>query len=247
MLDQEQSKNRTIIFAFIIQTGSGFRNQGQAIKASPEKWSKFFRERTGLSEADVVLFEPDSWKSPRVKSLDEIVKNMPTIQKEAQNALKSCGVPSTALERLLGDVQGAPNPMTGQFLFWIVYKGELTPSKEESKPNWIRRILGGSNQDRDVSPTLIEANKAQMPNPVMTEVHRAAVKSLLEACPEVTRWMRDDLSPPMKRIKEIGENLNAQGGKTLMREVHAEFVKSGGAQWSRHLEMMWDGIGDWRG
>lgn len=83
--------------------------------------------------------------------------------------------------------------------------------------------------------------------PAVTVVHRAEVKSLLETCPQVQVWMRDDPSPAMKRIREIGEELNARGGKRLMQEVHAEFVKSGGAQWGRHIEMMWSGIGTWRG
>jgi len=115
--------------------------------------------------------------------------------------------------------------------------------------NWYLRTPSGLRYLQSMRVIEIPAHErhASIPNPAMTEVHRTAVKSLLETCPEVTRWMRDDPSPPMKGIREIGENLNAQGGKKLMREVHAEFVKSGGAQWSRNLEMMWDGIGDWRG
>lgn len=131
MTDQGQGNSGITIFAFVIQTGSGLRNHGQAIKASPEKWNKFFRERTGLREANVVLFDTNDWKPPQIKSLDEVMKNMPTIREETQNALKSCGVPSTALERVMSNVQGSPNPTTGQFLFWIVYKGELTSSKKE--------------------------------------------------------------------------------------------------------------------
>lgn len=125
MPGREQSNNRITIFAFVIQTGSGLRNHGQSIKASPEKWNKFFRERTGLYEANVVLFDSSDWKPPQIESLGEVMKNMPAIREETQNALRSCGVPSAALESLTNNVQGAPNPMTGQFVFWIVYKGEL--------------------------------------------------------------------------------------------------------------------------
>ena len=50
------------------------------------------------------------------------------------------------------------------------------------------------------------------------------------------------------RVREIGRELDARGGKELMREAHAKFARMtntpGGA---RNLEIMWDGIGSWQG
>ena len=50
------------------------------------------------------------------------------------------------------------------------------------------------------------------------------------------------------RVRDIGRQMDAQGGKELMREVHSKFARMtntpGGA---RNLEIMWDGIGSWQG
>lgn len=50
------------------------------------------------------------------------------------------------------------------------------------------------------------------------------------------------------RVRDIGRQLDAQGGKELMRDVHSKFARMtntpGGA---RNLEIMWDGIGSWQG
>jgi len=49
-------------------------------------------------------------------------------------------------------------------------------------------------------------------------------------------------------VRKIGEKLNDKGGFQLMLEVHGRFAASyqvfGAA---RNLEMVWDGIGEWRG
>jgi len=49
-------------------------------------------------------------------------------------------------------------------------------------------------------------------------------------------------------VKNIGEILNAAGGKQLMLAVHQQFAAiyniMGAA---RNLEMIWDGIGEWQG
>ncbi len=118
--------------------------------------------------------------------------------------------------------------------------------------NWSRDDLAGKekricqrcgySQERSKQDVTVS-----VPYSSVTMVHGTEVERLLEACSEVTRWMRDDPSPPMRTIREIGENLNARNGKELMREVHTEFVNNGGAKWGRSLEMMWHGIGSWRG
>jgi len=51
------------------------------------------------------------------------------------------------------------------------------------------------------------------------------------------------------RIRAFGEALNSRGGMTAMLQMHAEFARRvaeiPGA--ARNLEIMWDGIGQWRG
>lgn len=54
--------------------------------------------------------------------------------------------------------------------------------------------------------------------------------------------------PGENRVRDIGRELDARGGMELMRDAHARFARMtntpGGA---RNLEVMWDGIGSWRG
>ena len=55
-------------------------------------------------------------------------------------------------------------------------------------------------------------------------------------------------SPKAEPVKEIGRKLNDAGGFDMMLQAHEMFsarVNILGA--SRNLEMMWDGIGSWRG
>jgi hypothetical protein len=57
--------------------------------------------------------------------------------------------------------------------------------------------------------------------------------------------------PPVlaARIRDLGEALNSRGGTVAMLRVHEDFTRQAtritGA--ARNLEMMWDGIGEWRG
>jgi hypothetical protein len=55
-------------------------------------------------------------------------------------------------------------------------------------------------------------------------------------------------STARERVREIGEDLNRQGGMEMMLRVHAEFERRTqvfGA--ARNLEHTWDQIGDWLG
>jgi hypothetical protein len=47
-------------------------------------------------------------------------------------------------------------------------------------------------------------------------------------------------------VREIGKKLDELGGKELMLKVHTRFAQKRRAA-ARNLEMVWDGIGDWRG
>lgn len=60
-------------------------------------------------------------------------------------------------------------------------------------------------------------------------------------------FLREQQDPMADEIRRIGMHLNQKGGKDLMLKVHAAFTQKcqiAGA--ARNLEIMWDGIGDWR-
>jgi hypothetical protein len=51
-----------------------------------------------------------------------------------------------------------------------------------------------------------------------------------------------------KPVQDIGRELNAAGGMDLMLRAHEMFSdRITGSGLSRNLEMVWDGIGSWRG
>lgn len=53
---------------------------------------------------------------------------------------------------------------------------------------------------------------------------------------------------PEQELRRIGEMLEATGGIDLMRAAHAEFSSRCNVRGApRNLELMWDGIGRWRG
>jgi hypothetical protein len=55
-------------------------------------------------------------------------------------------------------------------------------------------------------------------------------------------------SPSAEPVKEIGRKLNEAGGKDLMLRAHAIFsANAPGPGLARNLEMVWDGVGSWRG
>jgi hypothetical protein len=80
---------------------------------------------------------------------------------------------------------------------------------------------------------------------VFALVESEAVDRLLKATSQVKSWLRDSPAIPMRKIIAIGKLLDYQGGKALMRNIHAEFSQKSGL--GRELEVMWDGIGQWRG
>lgn len=61
--------------------------------------------------------------------------------------------------------------------------------------------------------------------------------------------------PERKEVKRIGQEANAAGGMRGMQRLHAEFSQclmetnptAYHNGWSRHLESLWDGIGEWQG
>ena len=49
-------------------------------------------------------------------------------------------------------------------------------------------------------------------------------------------------------VRKIGKELNAAGGFQLMLSVHNQFAATYNVRGTaRNLEMVWDGIGSWRG
>ena len=62
-------------------------------------------------------------------------------------------------------------------------------------------------------------------------------------------WLKVDGTYEVKRIKKIGKLFNQEGGMDHMRMAHKIFSEQcmsiRGA--ARNLEIVWDGIGDWKG
>ena len=55
-------------------------------------------------------------------------------------------------------------------------------------------------------------------------------------------------SPSAEPVKAIGRKLNEAGGKDLMLRAHGIFsANTPGPGRARNLEMVWDGVGSWRG
>jgi len=129
------SEQQTTIFAFLIRTGGGYFG-GRIIEVSktpPEQWANLLRERVGIQNAEVVLFEDNDWDAPKLSSLEqsEITRHLAVIRKGMHKALRSRGVPPSALESVTQDFYSAPNPMTGMLLLWVVYTGEFPPASKE--------------------------------------------------------------------------------------------------------------------
>ena len=55
-------------------------------------------------------------------------------------------------------------------------------------------------------------------------------------------------SPSAEPVKAIGRKLNEAGGMDLMLRAHGIFSSNApGPGLARNLEMVWDGVGSWRG
>lgn len=71
-----------------------------------------------------------------------------------------------------------------------------------------------------------------------------------QACRELililAQYSAESGSPGRQRVVEIGQELHDLGGMALMQAVHTEFT-SRRRPLSRNLDLIWNGIGDWRG
>ena len=53
-------------------------------------------------------------------------------------------------------------------------------------------------------------------------------------------------TPGADRLRDVGRQLDAMGGFEMMRTAHTAFAAAR-PRMARNLEMVWDGIGSWRG
>ena len=120
----------------------------------------------------------------------------------------------------------------------------------------IRKIIGKDDkkpQSEDVSPAAFETK-------TLSERKISDVKSqgsgdiLSDSVDELVRLYTNNPdgfysdSPSAEPVKEIGRKLNDAGGFDMMLQAHEMFsARANILGASRNLEMMWDGIGSWRG
>jgi HEAT repeat protein len=103
-----------------------------------------------------------------------------------------------------------------------------------------RTISGTPDDPRAIALTLLRG----MPPASLA----AAVDELAALyAPTPDGFVRSGGDPAVDRIREIGAWLDSQGGKPTMLEAHAEFAGRMSPGAARNLEMLWDGIGTWRG
>ena len=120
----------------------------------------------------------------------------------------------------------------------------------------IRKIIGKDDkkpQSEDVSPAAFETK-------TLSERKISDVKSqgsgdiLSDSVDELVRIYTNNPdgfysdSQSAEPVKEIGKKLNDAGGFDMMLQAHEMFsARANILGASRNLEMMWDGIGSWRG
>ncbi|NLF77024.1 MAG: hypothetical protein GX573_15105 [Chloroflexi bacterium] len=92
------------------------------------------------------------------------------------------------------------------------------------------------------------SNNSQTTTPKSTLRWVKRLVAIAQANPQGVTGKREEAE-----VKQIGQEINRKGGMRLMQAVHAAFIEyciangvsAGG--WDRHIEGIWDGIGDWRG
>jgi hypothetical protein len=70
--------------------------------------------------------------------------------------------------------------------------------------------------------------------------------SIYDRTPRGEGFLTSDYSKEAENVRRIGSILHEMGGMDEMLEAHARF-KMLRPRAARNLEMMWDGIGSWRG
>ena len=120
----------------------------------------------------------------------------------------------------------------------------------------IRKIIGKDDkkpQSEDVSPAAFET-KTLSERKISDVKPQSSGDLLSDSVDELVRLYTNNPdgfysdSPSAEPVKEIGRKLNDAGGFDMMLQAHEMFSQRAnilGA--SRNLEMMWDGIGSWRG
>ena len=89
--------------------------------------------------------------------------------------------------------------------------------------------------------------KTEVPKGEHQELLSACVQELLRLYQQTPGGFLSDSAAAMP-VRAIGQKLHEAGGFELMLEAHALFAaRNPGMGLARNLEMIWDGVGNWRG
>jgi hypothetical protein len=109
--------------------------------------------------------------------------------------------------------------------------------REDEATRLARRLAEAAESSRRRYAYLSEEQKILM-------VSRRYLDSMAFSAEPPDEWIRD-----VVEIRAAGHELNRKGGMRAMQELHQRVMELGRDHRSaaRHIEMYWDGIGDWRG
>jgi len=112
---------RTTLYAFLAQAPGGMMGfqQGIVLLASDEEIKRTIRDRSGYSDAEVVIVPPEEWNPPALNSVSqqELSAKFPMIFDAVQRGLARRGVPWVHPQALINDGLVLPNPASGRVYF----------------------------------------------------------------------------------------------------------------------------------
>jgi hypothetical protein len=112
---------RTTLYAFLAQAPGGVMGFQQSIVllASDEDMKRTIRDRSGYSDAEVVIVPPEEWNPPVLNSVSqqELSAKFPVIFDAVQRGLARRGVPWVHPQALINDGFVLPNPASGRVYF----------------------------------------------------------------------------------------------------------------------------------
>lgn len=119
------------------------------------------------------------------------------------------------------------------------------------------KLTTGDKKKQSNSPVRLSASKGdrlnrEQSNQVAQGSFRTCAEavdiliSLYDSTPRAEGFLTSDSGKKANLVRQIGEKLNEMGAMDEMLEAHARF-KMFRPRAARNLEMMWDGIGPWRG
>lgn len=112
---------RTTLYAFLAQAPGGMMgfDRGLVFLASDEDMKRTIRDRSGHSDAEVVIVPPEEWNPPTLNSVSqqELSAKFPMIFDAVQRGLARRGVPWVHPQALINDGLVLPNQVSGRVYF----------------------------------------------------------------------------------------------------------------------------------